>query len=118
MALTRDQIKAKRGVMPREAIVIKELGDEPVYITKLSAAGRDKFEAMITGGKTGSVNLDNVRARFMALVCVDESGKRLFTDEDAEWLGDLDTSIVQQVVDKGFEINGLTVNAVEDAAKN
>lgn len=118
MALTREQIKAKRSVMPREPLSIPELGDDPIYISKLSAAGRDKFEQMVTGGKSGQVNLDNIRARFMALVCVDEAGKRLFEDSDAEWLGELDTDVVQKVVDKGFEINGISNNAVEEAAKN
>jgi len=118
MALTRDQIKAKRGVMPREPLVVPELGDEPLYISKLSAAGRDKFEQMVTGGKTGSVNLNNIRARFCTLVCVDEKGTPLFEEADAEWLGELDTSIVQKIVDKGFAINGINTDAVEEAAKN
>lgn len=118
MALTREQIKAKRGVMPREPLVVPELGDEPIYVSKLSAAGRDKFEQMVTGGRVGGVNLDNIRARFLTLVCVDQSGVKLFEDADAEWLGDLDTDVVQKIVDKGFEINGINSNAVEEAVKN
>lgn len=118
MALTREQIKAKRGVMPREPLDIPELGSEPIYISKLNAAGRDKFEQMVTGGTAGSVNLDNIRARFLTLVCVDEAGNRLFEESDAEWLGELDTDVVQKIVDKGFAINGINANAVESAAKN
>jgi|DEB0MinimDraft_6_1074348.scaffolds.fasta_scaffold32085_1 hypothetical protein len=118
MALTRDQIKAKRGVMPREPLSVPELGEDPIYISKLNAAGRDKFEQMVTGGRAGSVNLDNIRARFLTLVCVDEAGKLLFEESDAEWLGELDTDIVQKIVDKGFELNGINAEAVEEAAKN
>lgn len=118
MALTREQIKAKRRVMPREPLSVPELGDEPIYVAKLSAAGRDKFEQIVTGGRSGQVNLDNIRARFLTLVCVDESGQLLFEDADAEWLGELDTDVVQKIVDKGFAINGINANAVEDAAKN
>ena len=118
MALTRDQIKAKRGVMPREPLSVPELGDEPIFISKLSAAGRDKFEQIVTGGSVGSVNLDNIRARFLTLVCVDEAGKRLFEDADAEWLGELDSDVVQKIVDKGFALNGINATAVEEAAKN
>lgn len=118
MALTRDQIKAKRGVMPREPLIVPELGEEPIYISKLSAAGRDKFESMVTGGRAGSVNLENIRARFMTLVCVDEAGQKLFEESDAEWLGELDTDVVQKIVDKGFAINGINADAVEEAAKN
>lgn len=118
MALTRDQIKAKRGVMPREPLVVPELGEEPIYISKLNAANRDRFEQMVTGGKVGGVDLSNIRARFLTLVCVDEKGTRLFEESDAEWLGELDTDIVQKIAEKGFDLNGINVDAVEDAAKN
>lgn len=119
MALTRDQIKAKRGVMPREPMLIQELGDEPVYISKMSAALRDRFDQMVTGGKTnGSVDLTNIRARFLTLVCTDEKGVRLFDESDAEWLGELDTDIVQQLAAKGFALNGINSDVMEEAAKN
>jgi len=118
VALTRDQIKAKRGVMPREPLVVPELGDEPIYISKLSAAGRDRFDQMVTGGKVGGVDLSNIRARFLTLVCTDEKGVRLFEESDAEWLGELDTDIIQKIVDKGFALNGISSDAVEEAAKN
>lgn len=120
MALTRDQIKAKRGVMPREAIIVPELGDEPIYISKMNAALRDRFDQMVTGGKAnGAVDLTNIRARFLTLVCTDEKGTRLFEEDDAEWLGELDTDIVQKLAKKGFELNGInTDDIVEESAKN
>lgn len=118
MALTREQIKAKRGVMPRESLVVPELGEDPIFVSKLSASGRDRFEQMVTGGNTGSVDLLNIRARFLTLVCTDENGKLLFEEADAEWIGELDTDIVQKIAEKGFAMNGINVDAVEEAAKN
>lgn len=117
MALTREEIKAKRGVLPRQPLDVPALGGT-VYVSKMNAKMRDAFEQMVTGGKVGGVNLDNIRARFVALVTVDAEGKPLFTQEDAEWIGELDTEAVQAIVDKGFEINGIGQNAVEEAAKN
>lgn len=115
MALTREQIKAKRGVRPRVAVEVPELGT--VHVAKFSAKDRDRFEQMVTGGRVGgNVNLDNVRARFVAMVCVNEDGTRMFEDGDAEWIGELDTDIVQAIVDAGFKLNGIGVNAVEEAA--
>lgn len=114
MALTREQIKAKRGVRPRVAVEVPELGT--VYVAKFSAKDRDRFEQMVTGGKVGGVNLENVRARFVAMVCVSEDGTRMFEDGDAEWIGELDTDIVQAIVDAGFKLNGIGANAVEEAA--
>ncbi len=114
MALTREQIKAKRGVRPRVAVEVPELGT--VYVAKFSAKDRDRFEQIVTGGKVGGVNLDNVRARFVAMVCVNEDGTRMFEDSDAEWIGELDTDVVQAIVDAGFKLNGIGGNAVEAAA--
>ena len=114
MALTREQIKAKRGVRPRVSVEVPELGT--VYVAKFSAKDRDRFEQMVTGGKVGGVNLENVRARFVAMVCVNEDGTRMFEDGDAEWIGELDTDIVQAIVDAGFRLNGIGANAVEEAA--
>jgi hypothetical protein len=114
VALTREQIKAKRGVRPRVAVEVPELGT--VYVAKFSAKDRDRFEQIVTGGKVGGVNLDNVRARFVAMVCVNEDGTRMFEDSDAEWIGELDTDVVQAIVDAGFKLNGIGGNAVEAAA--
>jgi hypothetical protein len=115
MALTRDQIKAKRGVRQRVAVEVAELGT--VYVAKFSAKDRDRFEQIVTGGKVGgNVNLENVRARFVTLVCVNEDGTKMFEDADSEWIGELDTDIVQAIVDAGFKLNGIGVNAVEEAA--
>ena len=114
MALTREQIKAKRGVRPRVAVEVPELGT--VYVAKFSAKDRDRFEQIVTGGKIGGVNLDNVRAQFVAMVCVNEDGTRMFEDSDAEWIGELDTDVVQTIVDAGFKLNGIGGSAVEEAA--
>ena len=114
MALTREEFKAKRGVRPRVAVDVPSLGT--VYVAKFSAKDRDQFEAMVTGGRIGGVNLENVRARFVAMVCVNEDGTRIFQDADADWIGDLDTDVVQAIVDAGFRLNGIGANAVEEAA--
>ena len=116
MALTREQLKAKRGVRPRVAVDVPELGT--IYVAKMTAKDRDQFEQMVTGGKVGGVNVANIRARFVALVAVNEDGTRMFEDADAEWLGDLDTDIVQAIVDAGFALNGIGNNALEDTVKN
>lgn len=116
MALTREQIKAKRGVRPRVAVEVPELGT--IYVAKMTAKDRDQFEQMVTGGKVGGVNLHNIRARFVALVAVNEDGTRMFEDADADWIGELDTDIVQAIVDAGFKLNGIGGNALEEATKN
>lgn len=117
MALTREEIKAKRSVRPRVPVEVPELGGT-VYVAKMTARDRDDFEYMVTGGKVGGINTKNIRARFLTLVCVNEDGTRMFEEADAEWLGDLDTDAVQVIVDEGFRLNGIGTNALEEATKN
>ncbi len=117
MALTREDFKAKRGVRPRVAVEVPELGGT-VYVAKFSAKDRDRFEEIVTGGVPGKVNLRNVRAQVVTLLCVHEDGTRLFEDGDADWIGELESEAVQKIVDAGFRINGLGTNAIEEAAKN
>lgn len=116
MALTRDDIKAKRGVRPRVAVDVPGWGT--VYVAKFTAKDRDRFEEIVTGGIPGKVNLRNVRAQVMALLCVNEDGTRMFQDSDAEDLGELDSDAVQAIVDAGFKLNGIHTNTLEDAVKN
>ena len=118
MALTRDEIKAKRAVRPRVPVEVPELGGT-VYVAKMSARDRDDFEYMVTGGKVGVTQTPrNIRARFLTLVCLNEDGSRMFEEADAEWLGELDTEAVQKIVDVGFRLNGIGSNALEEATKN
>ena len=117
MALTREQLKAKRGVRQRVAVDIPEFGT--VYVAKMTARDRDEFEFIVTGGSpTGKVNTRNVRAKFLALVLVNEDGTKMCEDEDAEWIGELDTDVVQAIVEAGFKLNGIGSDTLEETVKN
>ena len=89
-----------------------------VHVAKFTARDRDRFEEIVTGGIPGKVNLRNVRAQVVALLAVNEDGTRMFTDSDADAIGELDSDSVQAIVDAGFKLNGLNTDALEDAAKN
>jgi hypothetical protein len=115
VALTASEIHAKASTRHKVAVEIP--GVDTFYVAKFSARERDKFEQIVTGGKPGaSPNMDNVRAKFVALVVVDENGKRRFADSDADAIGEWDSDIVQAIVDAGFKLNGIGANAVEEAA--
>jgi hypothetical protein len=103
-------------VRPRQPVEVDGLGT--VYVAKFSAKDRDRFEEIVTGGVPGKVNLKNVRAQVAALLIVDEDGKRMFSDGDADALGELDTDTMQAVVDAGFRLNGIKSDELEEATKN
>lgn len=116
MALTREEILAKRSVRQREPVEVPGMGT--VYVAKFTAKDRDRFEEIVTGGVPGKVNLRNVRAQMACLLCVNEDGTRMFSDGDADAVGELDTDAVQAIVDAGFRINGINQESLEDAVKN
>jgi hypothetical protein len=116
VALTRDQILAKRNVRERAPVEVPGWGT--IYVAKFTARDRDRFEEIVTGGIPGKVNLRNVRAQVVTLLAVDEDGVRLFQDGDAEAIGELDSDAVQAIVDAGFKLNGLNTDALEDSVKN
>ena len=116
MALTREEILAKRSV--RQRVPVEVPGWGTLYVAKFTARDRDRFEEIVTGGIPGKVNLRNVRAQVMTLLAVNEDGTPMFAEADADDLGKLDSEAVQAVIDAGFELNGLNKNALEDATKN
>lgn len=119
MTLTRDQFRERRRPLPKVKVAVPELGDDAeVWVTKFNARLRDKFEEIATGGNVGKVNLANVRARVVTILAVDEDGKPLFTEADAEWLGECDTDAIQRIIDAGFKLNGIGAGALEDAVGN
>lgn len=120
MALTREQFMERRRPLPKVKVAVPELGDDAeVWVQKFNAKMRDKFEDIATGGNVGGkVNLANVRARVVTILCVDDDGKPLFTDADAERIGEFDTDAIQRIIDAGFKLNGIGAGVLEEAVGN
>ena len=81
---------------------------------------RDAFEAsMVRGdGKDRKVDLTNMRARLVGLTVVDETGQRLFTDEEADLLGAKSGAALDRVFAISQKLNGLSGADVEELTKN
>lgn len=85
--LTRDQIFAAQDIPPPEKVDVPEWGGD-VYIRVMTGAERNAWDLStitITGsGKQTKVtpNLKDSRAKLLVLTLCDETGKRLFTDQD------------------------------------
>lgn len=120
MSMTRDAFLGlpKR---PPERVDLPELGDGMcVYVRRMTSRERDDFETAIMErrGKVRELNHKNLRARLVALCTVDEHGNRLFTDADAEALGDKEASIIDPIFAAAQRINALSQRDVEELEKN
>lgn len=116
--LTRDQILSASD-RPTEEVSVPEWGGT-VLVRALSGAERDAYESgIVTVSNSGTqrVNLANLRARLVAMACVDAEGKRLFSDEDAAALGDKSAAALERVFDAARRLSGLTEGDVEELAE-
>ena len=74
--LTKDQILAAED-LGKELVSVPEWGGH-VYVKVMNGAERDAWEASIVGATGSQRNLQNIRARLVALTACDGGGLRLF----------------------------------------
>jgi hypothetical protein len=91
-----------------------------VLVRVIGGDERDRFEASIMKrrGDDVQLNMENIRARLVALSVVDENGERLFSDADVIELGKKSGVALDRVYEIAQRINGLTKKDVKELAKN
>ena len=116
--LTRDAILQAQD-LPKELVSVPEWGGE-IYVRALTGAERDAFEQTIVErkGKSTKMNLKNMRAKLVALTTVDEEGKRIFSDSDAELLGKKSAAALTRVFEVAQRLSGITPVDVEELTGN
>jgi hypothetical protein len=109
MALDRKAIEAANKPHVEE-VNVPEWGGS-VYVRTLSGHEMARFSAVVSNAKPKDVEQQFVR--FAAMVLADENGKRLYSDDEIEKVGELEWRGLQRVVEAGQELNGLSDVAVE-----
>jgi hypothetical protein len=123
MALKRGQILAADD-RRYEIVKVPEWatdGDDEVRIRSLSGKERDAFEAsMVDVNRKGEQkrNVENLRARLVALSIVDEDGEVQFSNPDIKQLGDKSAKALDRVADAAQKLSGLSPADVEELAGN
>lgn len=118
MALSRDAILASDH-RPTETVPVPEWGGD-VIVRGLSGAERDAYEAGIMSIRPDGkqhVNLRNLRARLVVMSCVDESGNRVFREDDAGAVGDLSAVALDRVFAVARRLSGLSEDDVQAMAE-
>jgi len=116
--LTRDAILQAQD-LPTQDVEVPEWGGT-VRVRALTGAERDAFEQSIVEqrGKSTRMNLQNVRAKLVALTVVDENGNRIFSDADAKLLGQKSAAALNRVFEVAQKLSGITPEDVEELTKN
>lgn len=117
-ALSREAILAVEDIK-REQVPVPEWGGD-VFVRGLTGTERDAFETSLwTGdGEGKKFKAENIRAKLLVRSLVDESGQRLFRDEDEAALGGRNAAVLDRLFDVAQRLSGLGKKDVENAVKN
>lgn len=119
--LNREQI-LKANDLKTETVAVPEWGGD-VLVRMMTGTARDKFEEQTfsagrkKGGKS-EVSFDNIRARLVAAVVVDEEGNLLFTSSDIAELGKKSAAALDRIFTVAQRLNGFTKEDIDELAKN
>ena len=102
-----------------EDVEVPEWGGA-VRVRSFTGRERDAFESsMVRGeGRDRKVDLTNMRARLVGLTVIDETGQRLFTDDEVDLLGAKSGAALDRVFAIAQKLNGLSGADVEELSKN
>lgn len=112
MILSKEAI-LKADDLPQKTVKVAEWGGS-VIVRSMTGTERDSWE-MATYG-SGKVNMENARARLVALTVINEKGERLFSSEEAELLGQKSAKALAKVFEAAQKLNGLGAGDVEELA--
>lgn len=117
---TRDQLLAAPVALRREWVAIPEWPNGGVFVSEISGHDRDQLEEREYNRRKANPEtaLTNFRARLLVHAIVDDSGARLFRDEDAEFLGRQPSRIIGRLSDKAQELNAMTDSDIKEIEKN
>lgn len=116
-SLSRDAILKAKDIKLEKIDTSEWFGaDTFVFVKGMTGTERDSFEASILTmkGKKQEVNLANLRAKLAVRTLCDENGARLFTDADAEDLGQHNAAFLQKVFYVSQKLSGIGDDEVKE----
>lgn len=116
--LTRDAILSADDLQS-ERVKVPEWGGE-VIVRGMTGKERDQLETEVVSrdGKRVKVNAGNIRARLLVLSCIDEDGKRVFTDKDVKALGEKSGSALDRVAAVAQRLSKIRDSDIEAMGKD
>lgn len=118
--LSRAQILEAKDIA-EDTVAVPEWGGS-VKVRALTGAERDQYEAQFVRfdrkGNRQAPSFQDIRAKLVAMSCIDEQGQRLFTDADIVQLSRKSAAALQRVFEACQRLSGLTEQDVEDLTKN
>lgn len=116
--LTREQILEKDD-LKRELVAVPEWGGE-VLVRELTGRERDQYESGIISmkGRKVDLNLQNARAKLVAMAAINEDGTTIFRPKDVMELGKKSSSALERVAEVIQRLSKLKVGDDKTAVAN
>lgn len=119
--LTREMARAAND-LPVERVDVPEWGEDVFVMARgMSGKERDLFEGWVAKNRSGKmveIDLTNLRGKLVVLCAVDEEGRRVFGDGDAEWLGEKSAEALDRIATVIMRLSGLSAGDLEVMIKN
>jgi preprotein translocase subunit SecD len=112
--LTKQQI-LEANDLKTETVFVPEWGGD-VNVRTLTGKELDAYEMSFVGD--GKSKMQNIRARLIVRAVVDEQGQRLFSDADAEAIGERSGLALDRVYAVAARLNGRTDKEQKELEKN
>jgi hypothetical protein len=124
MALSRDGILGAVDVQT-EKVFVKEWGDD-VIVRGLTGDELDAFQGSVRQfrptfdgkGMEAVLVQEGMRAKLLVKCLIDESGERLFTDQDASALGAKNGAVIDRLYDIASRLSGLSEDEKKEMEGN
>ena len=115
--LTGADVRKARDLKTEDVFV--EEWDGFITLKALSAKERDAFESsfMVQKGKKREFVNANIRAKLVVKCAIDEMQNRLWSDDDAGWLGDKNASAVNRLYEAAARLSGITEADADELEK-
>ena len=104
------------GTKARNTLTPVTAWGEPAFIRVMSGTERDAWESQVV--KDGKVDREMFRAKVLVKSLADETGARIFTDEDIAALSALDCRELDRLYTIASKVNGLSKEDEDQLVKN
>lgn len=120
-ALSREEILTGKTLV-LERVQVPELavnGTNEICVRRFSGNVKQSLGEMLSAAiKNGEQLPKNWWATVCVLAICDENGKRLFSANDVEMLGEMDAEVLDRIYQVAARLNGLSADSAETVAKN
>jgi hypothetical protein len=100
---------------------LKGFEGKSIRVRSLTGKERGQYDQSVTvqhpGGKV-TANVLNARAKLVALASIKADGERLFTDKQAQDLGEKNAKALGRIADKILDLSGMLEESEEEAKED